>query len=757
MRKSFFLTALLIAIALGVLLILALNQYRLYGQHEQIIGQTEKFIFQYSIIREQIIEDVIDGNLNDLTEISSSVEKLHNNIIKILDNNLIPAQYKFSFLQQIDLPGLVLLLRKATTSEQVDNKLLHHINQETRVIGERFMLFERLVMGYAKQKLVDFQSVIIGILAIVLCLVTTLMLITYRMLIMPVINLAAQTENVLNGRQNKIHKTSGWQEVNNLSRKINLVLDESRSGQEFAERLRRVLNCCQHVLEKIHSVKRQDELYITACRALLTNQNYIIAWVGILDTDGKSILPVAADGSSTMTGGECQECFGALLAAKEGETDPSYQCLQTGETVIMKDILADAPKGPFKNTPLANGIVDSISLPISFENEKFCALTIYVMAQGGVLDSEAEILAQMAATLAEKLHYLALQKKLDIEKIAKKLIGNYSDIIRFNLDLNGMILAVDSYLSGSLYDDERSMHWVGSNITDIVIPENDPERMVLQSSLEERTHYEFNARITGFDDSYSAMLAPTNAVTADGTIFLMLLVPPPKNVLIQPENFQVAYSAAIGQFASSMAHEITDLSNGIINYAQMLSDEIHGNENERKKFLGKIIFGGEKVASVVEPLLVDQNDIEFSKFDENIHKIFDDVLLLVGQLFKRDGIAVHLDIQPTSLTYNKQHLQLILLTLLERLREALNKRYPHKSPDKSLSISVSQFNDQSKTMLMVEILLAGKIEDHEKDERQKKRIADLSLTQELARNLGGEIKFDFTEQEQTKITLILPA
>ena len=154
MRKSFFITVALIAGTLGFLLMLAVNQFQLYGQHEKIISQTEKFIFQYSIIREQIIEDVVSGRVDELEELSSSVEELNANIIKILNNSLIPAEYKFSFLQQIDLPGLALLLRKAS-SDTANTNLLQIINQETRVIGERFILFERLVLGYAKQKLVD--------------------------------------------------------------------------------------------------------------------------------------------------------------------------------------------------------------------------------------------------------------------------------------------------------------------------------------------------------------------------------------------------------------------------------------------------------------------------------------------------------------------------------------------------------------------------------------------------------------------------
>lgn len=334
MRKSFFVTVALIAGTLGLLLTLAVNQYQLYGQHEEIISQTEKFIFQYSIIREQIIEDVVTRNVDELKELSISVEELHANISKILNNSLIPAEYKFSFLQQIDLPGLALLLNKAS-SEPENTNHLQIINQETRVIGERFILFERLVLGYAKQKLVDFQLVIIGILALVIFFVSVYMLIMYRLLIKPVISLAFQSENVLEDNREKIIDPQGWQEVSVLTGKINDLLDESINSQALVDRYRRIFNCCQRVLQKINEKRNNDQLYHAVCRAFMTNEDYIMAWIGIEDAEEMEIHPVAADGSSSMSCDKCQECFAALLAEQEG-VDPSYKAMQSGETVILR-------------------------------------------------------------------------------------------------------------------------------------------------------------------------------------------------------------------------------------------------------------------------------------------------------------------------------------------------------------------------------------------------------------------------------------
>ncbi|MHB8809005.1 MAG: nitrogen regulation protein NR(II) [Desulfobulbaceae bacterium] len=752
MRKSFFITAFLIAAALGALLLLAFNQFQLYGRHEQIISRTEKLTFQYSNIREQIIEDIVQGRLQELAQISAAVEELHNSIITLLDSTLLPAEYKFSFMQQFDLPGLVLLLRR-TGADQNDKNLLRRIIEDTRVIDERFMLFERLVLGYAKQKLVDFQSVIIGTLALVVFLVTTLMVITYRFLIVPVVDLTTQAENVRQGTQGQLYPPRGWGEVAGLADKMNHLLQEAESSRESAVRLERILNSCRLVAGKIRQTEGTTELCQAVCRSLLANPDYILAWIGTEEGEGGGLSPIAADGSSTMTGKECQECFGALLAAQEGKNDPAVQALSTGETVIRQDILAGAPMGPFKNTPMADGKVDSISLPIGKGKDIFGVLTLYVMAKGGIQELEANALAELAEILEGRLNLFRTLNNLELEKRVKNCIGEKTDIIVLALDQEGTIQSVDTFLSVSPY--RKTMDkWVGGKVTDVVNPLSDPEKVMLRAALTESRRYDFNAQLAEISGIFSATLAPVRNFPADEASLLLVLIPPQKNMLIQPENLQVAYSCAVGQFASTIAHEITDLSNGIINYAQMLSDEMSdGPNSELRHHLAKIIVGGEKVAAVVEPLLVEQHDAEYANDLAEVQKTVDEVFLLAGNLLRKDGITVHSTVQPPSLQYRRQQLRLILLTLLNSLREVLNAHYPQKDPAKGLTLSILRFTEGESEMIRINVIIPVWEEGEGVTESS---LSGFWLNKELARSMGGEMKFSPAGEGKMKIELILP-
>mgnify|MGYP001077629997 CR=1 FL=1 len=210
----------------------------------------------------------------------------------------------------------------------------------------------------------------------------------------------------------------------------------------------------------------------------------------------------------------------------------------------------------------------------------------------------------------------------------------------------------------------------------------------------------------------------------------------------------------MGQFASAIAHEITDLSNGIINYAQMLSDEMTDEPaSELRRHLDRIIAGGEKVAAVVEPLLVEQNDAENADDLAGVQSIADEVFNLAGYVLRKDGIAFHYTVQPPSLQYKRQHLRLILLTLLNSLRTILNRHYPQKDPAKALTLSILQFMEGGAALIRISVPVPWTTDG---ESVQDVFPSEFRLNKELVRNMGGEMKFSPAGQEKMKIEIILP-
>ncbi len=143
----------------------------------------------------------------------------------------------------------------------------------------------------------------------------------------------------------------------------------------------------------------------------------------------------------------------------------------------------------------------------------------------------------------------------------------------------------------------------------------------------------------------------------------------------------------IGMLASGVAHEINNPINGIINYAQLIS-EVEALDSNSRHYADEIIAEAERIASIVKDLL------QFARHEKHAHSYasFQDIiqrtLNLMQASLRKDNITLDLDI-PTDLPQIKcrsQQIQQVLLNLISNARLALNDRYPQGNENKILRI-----------------------------------------------------------------------
>ncbi len=212
LKKTIYAVYLIVMIALVSLLSLGIRQYQLYHQHESVISKTESLIFQFSIIREHVADALLDCTQLKLSGISNEMEKLNSNLSEILGDRNISDEYKLTFLNSIDLPGIILLLRKIEAGNN-ETESIRNLNREMRTLGERLILFDRLLVNNAKQRLIGFQNIIIGSTAFVVFMLVSVLMLFHRQLILPVLQL------VRHGSQGPIEPDFALQ-VSNPSREI---------------------------------------------------------------------------------------------------------------------------------------------------------------------------------------------------------------------------------------------------------------------------------------------------------------------------------------------------------------------------------------------------------------------------------------------------------------------------------------------------------------------------------------------------------
>ena len=143
---------------------------------------------------------------------------------------------------------------------------------------------------------------------------------------------------------------------------------------------------------------------------------------------------------------------------------------------------------------------------------------------------------------------------------------------------------------------------------------------------------------------------------------------------------------SIGTLASGIAHEINNPLTGILNYAELLKDEVHNEES--RAFADGIIREGTRVATIVRNILSFSRQQKETHSPAHIRDIVDASLSLLTNALRKDGIVLEIDI-PDDLPKVKcrsQQIQQVVINLLSNARDALNQRYSGFDEEKRLSI-----------------------------------------------------------------------
>lgn len=179
LRKPLAITVGFTLLLLLSLLVLGVVQQVGLHHRRQVVEESEKVLFQYAIIREHLIESILTGQTGNLAGLAGEMESFRQNLTALVARADLPAESQLTFLNQVDISGIILLLRETHAG---DGDKLRQLQRETRILGERLLLFDRLVSGQAQRNLVGVQAVVIGVLALVVVGLLGAMLLFYRRL-----------------------------------------------------------------------------------------------------------------------------------------------------------------------------------------------------------------------------------------------------------------------------------------------------------------------------------------------------------------------------------------------------------------------------------------------------------------------------------------------------------------------------------------------------------------------------------------------
>jgi len=157
---------------------------------------------------------------------------------------------------------------------------------------------------------------------------------------------------------------------------------------------------------------------------------------------------------------------------------------------------------------------------------------------------------------------------------------------------------------------------------------------------------------------------------------------------LQAQLLQSQKLESIGTLAGGVAHEINNPIMGIMNYAQLIVDEL-GPDSPATEYATEIGKETQRIATIVANLL------SFARSEKETHKsparlcdIVEDTLSLIRAVMRHDQITLVVDVPADlpKILCRSQQIRQVLMNLLTNTRDALNQKYPGRDENKKIII-----------------------------------------------------------------------
>ena len=221
---------------------------------------------------------------------------------------------------------------------------------------------------------------------------------------------------------------------------------------------------------------------------------------------------------------------------------------------------------------------------------------------------------------------------------------------------------------------------------------------------------------------------------------------------------------AIGTLAGGVAHEINNPINGIMNYAQLIADELPA-DSPLQQFSANIIKETNRVSQVVRNLLSFARQNPQQRSPANLNDVIKSVLTLVQSVIRHDQITLEVEVPEglPQMECRSQQIEQVLLNLLTNARDALNEKYPAYHEDKIIRVTARLFEQDGARWIRTTV------EDHANGipPGVRDRVLDpfftdkgtglgLSISHGIVKDHQGELHFETETGRGTRFHMDLP-
>lgn len=221
-----------VTVLLAFVIILGIRQYQLGTRYNDVITQSEKVIFQFSTIREQVTTSLIERDYGKIDLAADQLYTLNSLLARLQENTFIPGEYRLDMAKEADLSGLAIFAKEIHAS---DDKISQGIilQNKMRSLAEYMLKFDRIIVSQMRTKVVRFQTMMIGALGAVICLISFSLIFLYKKTMLPLLHLARQAKDVDILKNGLSYDQNTSSEIASFTNSINGLLTRSRENQQI--------------------------------------------------------------------------------------------------------------------------------------------------------------------------------------------------------------------------------------------------------------------------------------------------------------------------------------------------------------------------------------------------------------------------------------------------------------------------------------------------------------------------------------------
>ena len=197
--------------------------------------------------------------------------------------------------------------------------------------------------------------------------------------------------------------------LNEVSSNISFALEHMEEAEKVA-RLSRIEAVTSSINALIVRVHEHAELFHAACRIVVEDGRFPLAWIGKPDPETLDVIPVACVGAEIEVIDAARVSMREDLPRGNGAVG---RCLRTHQPVFNNDIAAAGPPTARRAVVLGMGLQSHIALPL-FDGERVAAvLAIYAREPHFFDEEEISRLTKLARNISFALQNITRQQTLD--------------------------------------------------------------------------------------------------------------------------------------------------------------------------------------------------------------------------------------------------------------------------------------------------------------------------------------------------------